>query len=341
MYSPIFRITPYLVKLLEEAAELRFWIENTPLKVTWLPILQFEARIRATHSSTAIEGNPLTLAQVAAVAKGEQTGAPGRDKLEVENYIKVMRWIEKHAKNELNEKALLNMHKLLTKSLLPEERSGRYKEKQNYVIDEKGIRIFTPPGPKETPALVKALLQWLDSSAAAELPAIVAGAIFHHRLASIHPFTDGNGRLARALGTWILYQRGFDTYHVFCLDDFFANDRKRYYEKLQQARELDNDLTHWIEYVAEGVVGTLKEVRARIEALQVSSKHDITLTPGQEELIRVLRSGKAQGSADLRKRFKVSRARINQIIAPLLKTGLVRKTGVGRATRYFLELTSR
>jgi Fic family protein len=338
VYKPVFRITPYLLKLIEEAAVLRSWIEATPLKVAWLPLLQHEARVRATHSSTSIEGNPLTLAQVDAVAKEREIGGESKDKLEVKNYLKLMRWIEKHAKRNINERSLPDAHKLLTKGLLPKERSGKYKDKQNYVVDGKGVKIFVPPSPKDTLPLMKELLEWLNSSGAGELPPVVICAIFHHRLVSIHPFVDGNGRLARAAGTWILYQRGFDTYHIFSLDDFFAGDRQRYYEKLQQARELDNRLTYWIEYVAEGIVKTLKETKARIEDLQVSLQYDLTLTPSQEELVRLLRSGKAQGSAELKKRFKVSRARINQIVAPLLKAGLVSKTGEGRSTRYFLRL---
>lgn len=88
VYQPIFKVTPYLMKLQEEATELRCWVASAALKVPWLPILQSEARVRATHSSTAIEGNPLTLAQVGAVARGEETGAKTKDKLEIVNYCK-------------------------------------------------------------------------------------------------------------------------------------------------------------------------------------------------------------------------------------------------------------
>lgn len=338
MYKPTYRITPYLMRLIEEAGSLRFWIEQMPLKVTWLPLLQHEARVRSTHSSTAIEGNPLTLAQVNAVAKGETIGGPDKDKLEVENYIKVLHWVEKNYAEEINEAAIFNLHKILTNGLLPEERSGRYKDKQNYVIDERKVRIFTPPSPAETPGAIRELLDWLDSPGSRELPPVLVAAIFHHRFVSIHPFIDGNGRLARALAAWILYQHGYDTYHIFSLDDYFAGDRQRYYQKLQQARELDEELTHWIEYVAEGVVKTLKDVKVRIEDLQVSTRHNITLTPGQEELIRILRLKESVTSADLRETFKVSRARVHQIVNPLVKSGLVKTTGQGRSTRYLLVL---
>ena len=205
-------------------------------------------------------------------------------------------------------------------------------------INEKGIRIYTPPPPKQTPKLVRDLVAWLNSAAAKDLHSILVCAILHHQLVSIHPFTDGNGRLARSLGIWILYQRGFDTQHIFSLGDFFAADRTRYYKKIQQARELDGDLSHWFEYVAEGIVKTLKEVKKRIENLQVSSKAKISLSPRQEELLRILRDSTPLGVSVLQKKLKLTRARINQILPPLIKNGLVAKEGKSRATKYRIML---
>lgn len=336
MYKPIFRITSYLLGLVEEAGRLRFWIENATIRVSWLPILQREARAKRTHSSTSIEGNPLSINQVEAVARGEKIGVPQVYEKEVANYLKAMRWIEKHAHAKITEKAILELHKILLQNILPAEKCGKYKEKQNYVVNEKGIRIYTPPSPKEAPKLMKDLTGWINSNETEELHSILVGAVIHHRLASIHPFTDGNGRIARALGTWILYQRDFDTRHIFSLDDFFAGDRRRYYQKIEQARELDNDLTFWVEYVAEGIVNTLKDVRKRIEDLQVSSKFQVSLSSRQEEVLRILRDRPPQSGAELKKALNITRARINQILSPLIANGLVAKEGKSRATRYRL-----
>lgn len=336
MYKPQYRITPYLLNLIDKASALRSWIESASLQIAWLPILQKESRVRNTRSSTSIEGNPLNLSQVEAIDRGERVGAPINYEREVDNYLKAMRWIEKHAHQSIDEKSILKLHKILLQGLLPDNRCGRYKRKQNYVINEKGIRIYAPPSPKETLKLMKDLVFWLTSSETKTLHSILVCAIFHHRLVSIHPVIDGNGRLARALGTWILYQRDFDTHHIFSLDDFFAADRGKYYMKIRQARELDNNLTHWIESVAEGIVKTLKNVKKRIEDLQVSSKAKILLSPRQEELVRILRDKSPLGVAELQKRLKLTRARINQIILPLIETGLISKEGRSRATRYKL-----
>ncbi|MBU0686977.1 MAG: Fic family protein [Candidatus Margulisbacteria bacterium] len=336
MYQPKYRITPYLLNLIGEASALRSWIEEASLKVAWLPIIQRESRAKAAHSSTAIEGNPLTLSQVEAVDRGEPVGVPQEYEMEVANYLKVMRWIGKYARSPMKVPAILKLHKILMRNLMNDEKCGKYKDKQNYVIDEKKIRIYTPPSPKQTPGLVKDLVNWLNLPETKKLHSILVCSILHHRLVSIHPFSDGNGRIARALGTWSLYQQGFDTHHIFSLDDFFAGNRKRYYQKIQQARELDNDLTYWIEYVTEGIIKTLEEVKRRIETLQVSTRFKGSLSRRQEELVRILRDNPAIGVSELQKNLKLTRARINQIIAPLMKKGFIVKEGKSRATRYKL-----
>ena len=338
MYKPIYHISPYLLNLIDEAAKLRSWIELTPLKISWLPVLQKEARTHAAHFSTSIEGNPLTLSQVQAIARGEKTNAHHTHEREIHNYLKAMHWIEKNSKLEINEENLLLIHKLLMDSLVPENKIAHYKQKQNYVINENGIRIFTPPSPKDTPRYLQDLLAWTKSSRAGALHSIVVCAIFHHRFVSIHPFSDGNGRLARTVGTLILYQREFDLHNIFSLDEFFATDRKRYYQKIQQARELDDNLSLWIEYVAEGVVYTLKNVKKRIEDLHVSSLCQINLTPRQEEALRILRDHPPLRVGELTRQLQITRSRINQLLTPLIQAGLVKKQGKSRATTYNLNV---
>jgi len=339
MYQPNYRITPYLLNLIDESSALRAWIELAPLKVSWLPSLQKEARAKAAHFSTSIEGNVLTLSQVKAIERGEKTNANLNQETEVNNYLKAMRWIENHAADTtLDEKCIFILHKIITQNLLDESKIAKYKQKQNYVVDENKIRVFTPPPPKETPRLVQELLDWLKSRETKMLHSILAAAIFHHRFVSIHPFSDGNGRLARCLSSLILYQREYDLHHIFSLDEFFANNRKRYYQKLQQARELDHDLTYWIEYAAEGIVKTLRNVKKRIEDLQVIASYPIHLSPSQEEALRILRDNPFARVSDLTKQMKVTRARINQILTPLIENGLVTKEGQSRATIYKLSL---
>jgi Fic family protein len=338
MYRPGFQISPNLLRLLTEATELKSWIARAVVDVPWLPVLQRDTAARLAHSSTAIEGNPLALPEVEALARGEATGAPERAAREVKNYLAAMRWVwSKKAGAVVTEKELLHLHGLLTAKVLPSAQSGRYKTTSNRVINHQGRTIYAPPGPERAQPLTRELIAWINGPEAAGLHPVIVNAVAHHRLVSIHPFADGNGRISRALGVWLLYARGFDTQHLFALDEFYESDRQRYYDKIQQARDLDGDLSFWLDYTAEGVVETLKKTRDRIGSLQVSAKAPrFQLTKRQEDVLRFLRDKGRAKAPELEAAFGLTRARIGQIIKPLVDAGLVIKEGETRATTYRL-----
>lgn len=338
MYQPLFAISPELLRLITEATELRSWIGQAVVDVPWLPRLQTETAARMAHSSTAIEGNPLTLPDVRALARGENIGASDKPKQEVLNTLAATRWIwGSRAGEAIGEKSLQRLHLLLTQKTLPPAECGRYKAVPNRVADPSGHTLYSPPPPKQAGPLTRELLDWLNSSAAGGLHPIVVAAIAHHRLVSIHPFTDGNGRLSRALETWILYTRGFDTHHLFALDEFFWNERPRYYREVQQAREGRGDLSGWLEYVAEGVAQTLRSTRERIASLKISVKAPrLLLTKRQEEVLRLIRDLGRVRSPDIEKTFDLTRARVGQIVKPLVDAGLILREGHTRATSYRL-----
>jgi len=84
-YQPRFAVTPALLARAEIIAALRERIQGAAVQVPWIPALQKDTRARNTHSSTAIEGNPLTLEEVRALEEGTTVAAPERARREVLN----------------------------------------------------------------------------------------------------------------------------------------------------------------------------------------------------------------------------------------------------------------
>lgn len=339
MYKPLFDITPELVGLIAEATELKAWIHGSLIDIPWLFQLQQETAIRLTHSSTAIEGNPLSLNEVRMLVEGQEIPASTEAKLEVANQYQALKWISKRKEREtITEKSLLHIHRLITNKLLPKNASGHYKQRPNRVVDSRGRLVYSPPPPEKARPLTQALLAWINRKESKNLHPIIISAIAHYQLVSIHPFSDGNGRISRALGIWLLYTRGFDTDHVSALDDYFRSNQQLYYDKLTQVRELDEDLTYWLEYVAKGIVQTLQQTKERILSLKVSHKGTkITLTKRQEEVLRLLQDKGRLKSPDFEKAFHLTRARVAQIMKPLTDAGLVIREGQTRATTYRLK----
>lgn len=73
-----------------------------------------------------------------------------------------------------------------------------------------------------------------DSTGLSPVP---SSAIVHYRFEAIHPFADGNGRTGRAPALWELYRRGFESHRIFSVDEFYREDRPRYYAALQAVRQ--------------------------------------------------------------------------------------------------------
>src|SRR5712664_424412 len=90
-YAPHFAITPALLARVEAFAAVRERIQGAAVQVASIPALQKDTRARNAHSSTAIEGNPLTLEQVRAVEAGETLSVPTRVRREVANYFAALR----------------------------------------------------------------------------------------------------------------------------------------------------------------------------------------------------------------------------------------------------------
>ncbi|MCX5724602.1 MAG: Fic family protein [Nitrospirae bacterium] len=284
-YEPTFKITPALLARVEAIAATRERIMSATIALPWVPTLQKDSRARNVHSSTAIEGNPLTLEQVRAVEEGRELAGVGtRAQREVTNYFAALRHIEKQAsKKALSHEDILTLHKILAGQVMDQGDAGRYR------MIRVRVGPYSPPPPSEVSGLMFELLEWWNKKSAPLSP-VLSSAIIHYRFEAIHPFADGNGRTGRALALWELYRRGFDTHHIFSVDEFYWEDRPRYYAALQAVRTQGEDLTGWLEYCAEGLALTLERVWKRIQQLSVQSRGGkLVLRPRQEKLLQLLR----------------------------------------------------
>lgn len=331
-YQPQLTITPALLARVERTAALRERILVATVEVPWIPALQKDTRIRNTHSSTAIEGNPLTLEQVRAVEEGREIPAVAvRAKREVVNYFAALRFVEKHpGKNFLTHEDLLQLHRIIAGDVMDQGPAGRYRTI--------AVRVgrYVPPPAQEVSGLMSELLEWWNSKAA-ELSPVLSSAILHYRFEAIHPFADGNGRTGRTLALWELYRRGFDTHHIFSVDEFYWEDRPRYYAALDAVRREGEDLTGWLEYAAEGLQITLERVWMRVQKLLAGAgRAKLVLRPKQEQLLQFLRDRKSMTPQEIWDALGVTKQGAMKLMQPLLDAGLVQRIGTRKTGRYLL-----
>ncbi len=331
-YVPHFVITPLLLSKVEEIAVLRERILAASVQVAWIPALQSDTRSRNVHASTAIEGNPLTLEQVRALEEGKALSAPGeRARREVLNYFAGLRYIERHVGiARIGHEDLFELHLILAGEVMDQGTAGRYRTINVHV------GRYVPPPPSEVSGLMFELLDWWNREAV-KLSPILSSAILHYRFEAIHPFADGNGRTGRALALWELYRRGFDTHHIFSVDEYYWEDRPSYYRALDEVRRQGEDLSQWLEYCADGLLQTLKRVWLRVQSLNAERPHKLTLRPRQEELLHLLRDHNGMAPAEIWKAMGLSKQGAMDLLRPLLDAGLVEKRGTHKSGRYFLR----
>ncbi|HSW14310.1 MAG TPA: Fic family protein [Solimonas sp.] len=331
-YEPHFSVTPRLLGHAEEIAVLRERIMAASVQVSWIPALQRETRSRNVHASTAIEGNPLTLEQVRALEEGHPLSAPSeRAKREVLNYFAGLRYVEKHVDiQNIRHDDLFELHLILAGDVMDQGQAGRYR-----TINVR-VGNYVPPPPNEVSGLMFELLEWWTRDAP-KLSPVLSSAILHYRFEAIHPFADGNGRTGRALALWDLYRRGFDTHHIFSVDEYYWEDRPSYYAGLDAVRKQGEDLSGWLEYCAEGLLQTLQRVWLRVQSLNTERPEKIILRPRQEELLHLLRDHNGMAPAEIWAAMKISRQGALDLLRPLLDAGLVEKRGTQKTGRYFLK----
>ena len=336
VFQPKFKYTHRTVNNLTKITQAREVILNAKIIPKWEISLRREALIRSAHSSTAIEGNKLTLEEVSQLALGRKIMATRKEKQEVLNYLNVLQNIQDYQNDgKVTEKLLLKLHKDITKETLdnPDD-EGNYRKVQ-VVIGNKvtGEVVFTPPKTEKVPQLTKALLEWINQEI--ELHPVLIAGLSHYEFVRIHPFVDGNGRTARALATLILYIRDFDIKRFFTLDDYYDSDRKAYYAALKSVDKNTLDTTPWIEYFTDGVLISINGVKKKILSLSIKkSGPQIALTKKQMKIMEKIVTNGRITSKEIQEMFKISRQAVHKELKKMIELSVMEPRGEGKAVYY-------
>lgn len=200
---------------------------SRPLPAIALNKIRESLSIEWTYNSNSIEGNTMSLRETQMVLQEGITvkGKSLREHFETHNHDKAIDYLYSIINEEYTLRSIdiLSLHGLVLRSI-EEDFAGR--------IRNGGVRItganFTPPNANKVPDLLDELIDFINTNPL-NLNAIELATIFHHKLVWIHPFFDGNGRTVRLSMNLLLMRCGFPPAIIL------KNDRKKYYEALNQA----------------------------------------------------------------------------------------------------------
>lgn len=346
MFKPKFTITPRIVKNLTEIAQIKTLVD----KATILPVreafLRRWAAIKIAQTSTSIEGNTLDIHQVEQLLENKPIKAGEKQIKEVKNYISALKLMDQISNKKLgiSQKDILNLHKNVISGLIDQAKVGTLRLGPVYIVNTSGNEEqldYTPPDSIQVPLLINELLDWVSTSD--NHPIINAG-LLHYQFETIHPFTDGNGRVGRLFALLYLSQSGWNLRKVLVLEDYYNNNRKAYYTALQTGKDyhsrLEVDLTFWLEYFTDGFLSEAKKVKDQILTLQTFGKHknliDILNTDELKVIDFILTVGKIT-SNDVVDILHTPKRTAQSKLKRLEKTRILIKKGAGPSTYYILS----
>lgn len=226
-----YRMTPYLAEELEALEEMRPELSCAgALPRRWLGRLRREWEAGVVAASTGMEGVPVTADDVRRILAGDQPAwVCDHDCGLVEGYREAMEYGLRRADDEAfvwSTEFVLQIHRRVL-GMRMDPTAGTFRFKNVWLGNSaSGAVAYEPPGFGEVPALVDEMCAWANS---AEDPTPIVAALMHARLAGIHPFRDGNGRVARILASVAMRRGGYNTQEFTSLEEWWGAHREEYY----------------------------------------------------------------------------------------------------------------
>lgn len=239
--------------------------------------LRRQVMASVVHYSTKIEGNKLTREQVEAIIAGEAVEAPEKDRVEAIDYFQAMRWAQTRALDpewRMSHETILTLHFLVGQNLGRDYTPlGRYRERQNTVSDRRsGAVIFWPPRPEEVRPLMQEFVEWCRRQENSGLDPYIVNALAHINFVAIHPFSDGNGRVARVICSLLMMRDGYRAQAFYSLEEYFGANWHEYAQQIERCLgpRWDPgrvDASSWVEWYLNAVARQVSDAEARIRRL--------------------------------------------------------------------------
>jgi len=355
MFQPKFFITNPILKYIGAIEGAKEVVDYAVMVPAWEVKFQDEAKVRTVHFGTRIEGNELNYSQAERVMAGEEVLARERDIQEVINYRNVVEYIDKLGERYnvegpggravYGESWLKKIHELTTEKILDKGNKGEYRQTRVVIKNSQSGEVsFRPPLPLEIKMQIEEFFDWLNSDKGRDVHPILRAGITHYELARIHPFVDGNGRVARAFALLVLYREGYDVKRFFSIEEYFDKNAEDYYSALQSVAKKNGDLTPWLEFFTKALAVELNKIKERVRSLSIDFRwrdrlgRQIALSERQIKLIEFISEKEKLIVRDAREVMPdVSDDTILRDIKDLMKKGVVKKRGSTKNAYYVMK----
>lgn len=272
-YKPPFTITNKILSYVSSISEKIGRITATG-NLEAKPHLRRNNRIKSIHSSLKIEANSLTLGQVRDVINGKVVLGEQREIQEVKNAYAAYEHLSEI--DPCNIRHLKQFHGIMTKYLV--EESGEFRSGEEGVFNGDQCIFMAPPA-QFVPQLMDELFTWMKK-AQKDIHPLIFGSVFHYEFVFIHPFSDGNGRMARLWHTAIL-SKWKPIFEYIPIESQIEKFQDEYYKAISKCHT-SGESTIFIEFMLSQIDKILDDI-----SIQITSKNEY-LPEAVQKLLEVM-----------------------------------------------------
>lgn len=297
-----------------------------------LETLRQTAIIQSIESSNRIEGVTAPPKRIKAIAE-EKTTPQNRSEQEIAGYRDVLNTVHANFKEiPISNNIILQFHRDLFR--YSEAGGGNWKSVDNDILEQRpdGTQFvrFKPVSVFGTPGAMSALMREFNREwQSGEIEKLILIPAYILDFLSIHPFRDGNGRMARLLSLLLLYKAGYEVGRYISLEKIVEDTKESYYDALfhssQYWHEAQHNLIPWIEYFLGIIIAAYREFESRVGALgTVRGAKTQMIFDALNNLPERFRIADLEQAAP-----QVSRDMIRKVFAKLRKEGKLVSEGMG------------
>jgi Fic family protein len=340
--------SPALMRRLNELDVLRRYLAQHlgDSAQPWTGALRRLAAAEATVGSTSIEGYGASLEDTVEILAGRHpSGTSEETQRIISAYAQAMDRIAVLADDrgfQWSPQTMLDLHFLVCHPQ-PEAGPGRLRDGTVVVTRGLGRDPYRPAPPSEVSALLHELAGWLGSGDLTRHP-VVRAAMAHLNLVSIHPFRDGNGRVARVVQSLVLAKEGLLRPELVSIEPYLGRHTREYYAVLEEVQgplfDPGRDASAWVEFCIEAHVFEATERRRWLEIAYARHSFCEQLAREQHYPDRIVIAldqallGLPVSNADFRREVQIAGPTATQDLQRLRRDGWLDQEGGGRSIRY-------
>lgn len=247
--------------------DFKFWDPDTDKRASARYMVS--SLMEEAITSSQIEGAVATIKEAKKMLIEKRKPRNKSEQMVYNNYI-TMQSIKDLCKRDLDINLLLDLHRSITQGTLETvEEEGRFRTAEDdvNVVTSYGEVLFTPPKSEEIFDRLHALIDFANGSKNKSfVHPVVKAIMLHFWMAYIHPFTDGNGRMARTLFYWYMIKHGYWLFEYTSISKIILKKTTRYANAYLYSENDSNDLTYFIHFNIEVIMEAVEELKTHIES---------------------------------------------------------------------------